>query len=413
MVFNKQISFGADIIARIAFIQKPGVAGLKTLQQAVVSTINEVIDNLLSNSKISRSDISYVTVAGNPTMTQILFGLTPKYIRLSPYTPVANFLPLVKAVSLGLKLDDYVYLYAFPAVSSYVGGDIVSGVIAAGMHQTRKLTFFMDIGTNGEIVIGNSEWMVTASCSAGPAFEGGGIKFGMVAVNGAIQDIKINPATLEPAYKTIGQVKPSGICGSGLINTLAVLLEACVLGQNGKFDTGLNSPRIRHGPDGYEYVIAWASESQIGQDITISEADIDNLIRSKAAMYAGCHTLSKSVNINCFDFEQVILAGNFGSALDIEKAITIGLLPDIPRDRFSFIGNSSLSGARLASFCTDFLNDSIKVGSMMTNIELSENADFSNNYLAALFLPHTEEKDFPTISAKINDCHKINKMRSK
>jgi uncharacterized 2Fe-2S/4Fe-4S cluster protein (DUF4445 family) len=255
--------------------------------------------------------------------------------------------------------------------------------------------------------------MVTASCSAGPAFEGGGIKFGMVAVKGAIQDFSIDRSTLEPIYHTIGAGKPQGICGSGLINTIADLLESCIIGQNGKFDTSLASPRIRKGTDGYEYVIAWASESQAGQDITISEADIDNLIRSKAAMYAGCHTLSNSVNIKCSDFEQVILAGNFGSSLNIEKAITIGLLPDIPRDRFVFIGNSSLSGARLASFCTDFLNDSIRVGRMMTNIELSENVDFTNNYIAALFLPHTEEKDFPIISTKINECYKLNKTRSK
>jgi uncharacterized 2Fe-2S/4Fe-4S cluster protein (DUF4445 family) len=413
IVFNQQINFGADIIARIAFIQKPGVAGLKTLQQAIVNTINQVIDELISQSKIDRSDIAFITAAGNPTMTQILFGLTPKYIRLSPYTPVANALPLVKAVSLGLNLASYAYLYAFPAVSSYIGGDIVSGVIAAGMHQTSKLTFFMDIGTNGEIVIGKADWMVTASCSAGPAFEGGGIKYGMVAVNGAIQDFSINCSTLEPVYHTIGNEKPKGICGSGLIAILAALLEACVIGQNGKFDSTLDSPRIRHGQDGYEYVVAWSSESQFGQDITISEADIDNLIRSKAAMYAGCHTLSRSVNINCNDFEQVILAGNFGSALDIEKAITIGLLPDLPRDRFVFIGNGSLSGARLACFSIDFLNDSVKVGRMMTNIELSENLDFTQNYMAALFLPHTEEKNFPTISARINDCLKINKFRSK
>ncbi len=411
IVFNKQINYGTDIIARIAFIQKPGIAGLKTLQQAIANTINQVIDELVSQSKVERSDIVFITAAGNPTMTQILFGLNPKYIRISPYTPAANALPLVKASSLGLNLADYAYLYAFPAVSSYIGGDIVSGVIAAGMHQTHKLTFFMDIGTNGEIVIGNADWMVSASCSAGPAFEGGGIKYGMVAITGAIQDFSLNRATLEPTFHTIGNVKPRGICGSGLISILAALLEACVIEQNGKLDSSLDSPRIRHGQDGYEFVVAWSSETQFGQDITISEADIDNLIRSKAALYAGCHTLSRSVNYTCRDFEQVILAGNFGSALDIEKAITIGLLPDLPRDRFVFIGNSSLSGARLAAFCTDFLNDSVKVGRMMTNIELSENLDFSQNYTAALFLPHTEESNFPTISARIKECFETNKLR--
>ncbi len=334
IVFNKQISYGADVITRIAYTQKPG--GLTKLQEVVVASINEVIDNLLANSHIDRKDIGHITVAGNTTMQQILLGLDPKYIRLAPYTPTANFLPLVKANSLGIKVAEYVYVYTFPSVSSYVGGDIVSGVIAAGVHQRKKLTFYMDIGTNGEIVIGNSDWMVTASCSAGPAFEGGGIKFGMVAMSGAIQDFSIDRITLEPTIKTIGDAKPKGICGSGLINTIAELLEAGVIGQNGKFNTNLHSPRIREGSDNYEYVLAWAPETQIGQDIVITEVDIDNLIRAKAAMYAGCHTLSRCVNINCSDFEQVILAGNFGNSLNIEKAITIGLLPDIPERQICF-----------------------------------------------------------------------------
>jgi uncharacterized 2Fe-2S/4Fe-4S cluster protein (DUF4445 family) len=401
IVFNKQISYGADVITRIAYTQKPG--GLDKLQEVVVASINEVIEKLLINKTILRKDIGHITLAGNTTMQQILLRLDPKYIRLAPYTPIANFIPLIKANSLGIKVEDYVYIYTFPTVSSYVGGDIVSGVIAAGVHQRKKLTFFMDIGTNGEIVIGNSDWMVTASCSAGPAFEGGGIKFGMVAMSGAIQDFSIDKQTLEPSIKTIDGTKPKGICGSGLINTIAELLEACVIGQNGKFNTQLKSSRIREGSDNFEYVLAWANETQIGQDIVITEVDIDNLIRAKAAMYAGCHTLSKSVNITCADFEQVILAGNFGSSLNVEKAITIGLLPDIPRDRFTFIGNASLSGARMVAFSTDMLDDSRKVAQMMTNIELSENPDFNNNYIAALFLPHTDGKSFPSVINNL-DC---------
>lgn len=399
--FNKQISYGVDVIARIAFIQKPGISGLKKLQAAAVSSINEVIDELINQSHIARKDISHITLAGNTTMTQILLGLDPKYIRLSPYVPVAKYIPPVKAYTLSIRVTEHVYLYTFPSISSYIGGDIVSGIIAAGVYQTDKLTFFMDIGTNGEIVIGNSEWLITASCSAGPAFEGGGIKYGMVAINGAIQDFEINPETLEPEISVIGGVKPKGICGSGLINVIAGLLELGIIGQNGKFNTGLHSPRMREGPDGYEYVLAWAPETQIGQDIVLTEADIDNLVRSKAAMYAGCHTLSKYVNITCSDFDQVILAGNFGSSLNVEKAITIGLLPDIPRERFTFIGNSSLSGARLVSFSSELLDASIKIAQMMTNIELSENTYFNDSYIAALFLPHTDESAFPSVMERL------------
>jgi uncharacterized 2Fe-2S/4Fe-4S cluster protein (DUF4445 family) len=399
IVFNRQISYGADVITRIAHCQQP--EGLVRLQEKVVASINEVIDHLLARGRVDRKDIGHITVAGNTTMTQILLGLDPKYIRLAPYTPTANFLPLVKASPLGIGVDDHVYLYALPSVSSYVGGDIVSGVVSAGVHQRKKLTFYMDIGTNGEIVIGNSDWMVTASCSAGPAFEGGGIKHGMVAMSGAIQDFSLDPVTLEPAIKTINNAPPKGICGSGLINTVAALLEARVIGQNGKYNANLPSNRIREGTDGYEYVLARAAETETGKDIVITEVDIDNLIRAKAAMYAGCHTLSRRVNIDCSQFEQVIIAGNFGNSLDIEKAITIGLLPDIPRDRFIFIGNGSLSGARLVNFSADMLNAARKVAGMMTNIELSENNDFSHDYVAALFLPHTDERAFPTVATRI------------
>jgi uncharacterized 2Fe-2S/4Fe-4S cluster protein (DUF4445 family) len=399
IVFNQQISCGADVISRIAYSQKPG--GLKKLQELVVNSINEVIDNLLKSSHLERREINHISVAGNTTMQQLLLGLDPKYIRLAPYVPTAGFLPMVKACTLGINVADYVNLYVFPSISSYVGGDIISGVAAAGVQQRQKLTFYMDIGTNGEIVIGNSEWLVSTSCSAGPAFEGGGIKHGMVAMSGAIQEFSIDPASLEPIINTINGAKPKGICGSGLINITADLLSAGVIGQNGKFNTNLSSRRIRKGDDGFEYVLAWASETDTGKDIVITEVDIDNLIRAKAAMYAGCNTLSKSVNISCSDFEQVILAGNFGNSLNIEKAITIGLLPDISRDRFVFVGNGSLSGARLVNFSTDMLDDSRKVAQMMTNIELSDNNEFIDNYMAALFLPHTEAKAFPTVVSNL------------
>lgn len=397
--YNGQISYGADVISRINYCQKPG--GLKKLQQAVVANINGIIEELLTQHKVDVKHVGHLMVAGNTTMTQILFGLDPRYIRLAPYTPIANFFPPVEASSLGIKLGEGVYIFAFPAVASYVGGDIVSGVVGAGIHQRKTLTFFIDIGTNGEIVIGNSEWMVTASCSAGPAFEGGGVRHGMVATSGAIENFEINQSNLESKVGTIGDARPKGICGSGLINIVAGLLEAGVIGQNGKFNPELTSRRIRHGADGYEYVLAWAPETQIDKDIVITEVDIDNLMRAKAAMYAGAQTLAKSVGLTSANFEQVIIAGGFGSSLDIPKAITVGLLPDLPRDKFTFIGNGSLMGARLTSFSTDLLDDARKVANMMTNVELSESTEFMNNYIAALFLPHTHASEFPTVSKRL------------
>jgi len=399
MAYNGQISYGEDVITRIAYCQKTG--GLKKLQQAVVATINGIIEELQAQSKVDTERIGHLMVAGNTTMTQILLGLNPQHLRLTPYTPVANFFPPVPASSLGIKASDHAQIFLFPAVASYVGGDIVSGIVGAGVHQRKVLTFFMDIGTNGEIVIGNSDWMVTASCSAGPAFEGGGIKHGIIAAEGAIEDVEINPSNYEPKVGTIGSVKPKGICGSGLINAVAELLATGVIGQNGKFNQNLPTKRVRPSADGYEYVLAWAKETQTGSDIVITEVDIDNLMRAKAAMYAGCKTLSKSVGIGGCDFDQVVIAGAFGSNIDVKRAITIGLLPDLPEERFIFIGNGALLGARLTSFSTDLLDDARRVAQMMTNLELSENVDFMNNYVAALFLPHTNAEEFPTVSKRL------------
>jgi uncharacterized 2Fe-2S/4Fe-4S cluster protein (DUF4445 family) len=399
MAYNGQISYGQDVITRIAYCQKTG--GLKKLQQAVVATINDIIGELQDQSKVEAERISHIMAAGNTTMTQILLGLNPQYLRLTPYTPVANFFPPVPANSLGIQVSDHAHLFSFPAVASYVGGDIVSGIVGSGVHQRKALTFFMDVGTNGEIVVGNSDWMVTASCSAGPAFEGGGVKHGIIAAEGAIEDVKINPSTFEPKIGTIGNARPKGICGSGLINTVAEMLETGVIGQNGKFNQDLSTRRVREGADGYEYVLARAAETQTGSDIVITEVDIDNLMRAKAAMYAGCQTLSKSVGIECCNFDQVIIAGAFGSHIDIKRAITIGLLPELPEERFIFIGNGSLLGARLTSFSTDLLDDARRVAQMMTNFELSENVDFMNNYVAALFLPHTNTEEFPAVSKRL------------
>lgn len=395
--YNKQISYGEDVITRIAHCQKTG--GLKKMQRAAVATINGLIKELVEQAKVDVNDIAHMVVAANTVMVQLLLGLDPQYIRLSPYVPTINTAPLVRASSLGIELGEHVYLYALPSVASYVGGDIVGGILGTGVYQRKTVTLYIDIGTNGEIVVGNSDWMVTASCSAGPTFEGGGVKHGMIATTGAIEGFTLTPE-LEPVISTIGGAKAKGICGSGLINIVAAMLKAGIISQNGKYNTDLPTERLRQGEDGYEYVLAWKAETQIGKDIVFTEVDMNNLIRSKAAMYAGCQTLIRSVGAKFASIEQVIIAGTFGSKIDIESAITIGLLPDLPRDRFIFIGNGSLLGARLTSFSTDLLGDGQRIAAMMTNLELSENTDFMSNYVAALFLPHTNADQFPSVKIK-------------
>ncbi len=402
--YNGQIHYGDDVITRIVASQKPG--GLKKLQESVVTTINGIIQELMEASGVNPSRVSHMAAAGNTVMTHLLLGLDPKYIRESPYTPVANFIPPVRALELGLKVEEHVHLYTFPLVASYVGGDIVSGVLGSGFYQRKPVTLYIDIGTNGEIVIGNSDWMVTAACSAGPAFEGGGIKHGMRATQGAIEDFRLNAATYEPMLLTIGMVKPKGICGSGLINMVAEFLEGGVISPNGKFNTELPTRRIRRGPDGLEYVLAYSSETASGTDLVITEVDIENLMRAKAAMYAGYVTLLQSVGLSVDKLEQVVIAGAFGSFIDVERAITIGLLPELPLDRFLFIGNGSLLGSRLVSFCNDMLDDAERICRMMTNIELSENPSFMEHYVAAMFLPHTNGEEFPGVSRRLAEVQK-------
>jgi len=398
--YNAQINFGEDVIARIVYSQKPG--GLMKLQQTVVGTINGIIEELLKMSGIDRALISHLVVAGNTTMTQLLLGVDPKYIREAPYVPTANFIPPVRAVHLGINVGEHVYMYIFPSVASYVGGDIVAGVLGSGIFQREALTLYMDIGTNGEIVLGNKDWLASVSCSAGPAFEGAGIKFGMRATRGAIEEVSINPHTCEPMILTIGRTRPLGICGSGLIDIVAELLEAGLIDQDGKFRLDLPTGRVRRGGDGYEYVLAYKEQTQINEDIVLTEIDIENLIRTKGSIYAGCKILLESLGLGFKDLEQVIIAGGFGRHLDLEKAIFIGLLPELEISKFIFVGNGSLLGARLLSFSRDLLKEAERISLMMTNLELSNHGGFMNEFMAALFLPHTDASAFPKVQERLH-----------
>jgi uncharacterized 2Fe-2S/4Fe-4S cluster protein (DUF4445 family) len=248
-------------------------------------------------------------------MTQLLLMVEPRFIRRAPYVPTASIYPPIRATDLGVDLDSHVTALVYPQVSSYVGGDIVAGVMGSGMYRTDKLTLFMDIGTNAEVVIGNKEWMACAACSAGPAFEGGGIQFGMRAARGAIEDFSIDPETLEPMLMTIGNVRPKGICGSALIIIVATLFETGVINNQGKFDRDLGTARIRETDNVFEYVLAYRDETQIDRDITINEIDIENLIRAKGAIYSGCVTLLKEVGMQFDDVAQIILAGASAATL--------------------------------------------------------------------------------------------------
>jgi uncharacterized 2Fe-2S/4Fe-4S cluster protein (DUF4445 family) len=397
--FNGQISYGEDVITRIMAAEKPG--GLDKLHDVVTGTMNAIIASIIRRAGVQLDDVNAITLAGNTTMTQLFLKVNPRYIRRSPYVPASNIYPPLSAVDLGLNLGDHAAALVYPQVSSYVGGDIVAGVMGSGMYRTEKLTLFMDIGTNAEIVIGNKDWMACAACSAGPAFEGGGIEFGMRAARGAIEDFSIDPLTYEPMLLTIGSVRPKGICGSGLITMVAVMFEAGVINNQGKFDRDLDTKRIRERDGVWEYVLAWRDETQIDRDIVLTEIDIENLIRAKGAIYSGCMTLLEEVGMSMGDIEQIYLAGGFGSYVDLEKAIVIGLLPEIDPDQVTFIGNASLLGARMAALTNRLRQDVVNVTRMMTNFELSETASYMDHYVAALFLPHTDLNQFPKLKARL------------
>ncbi len=397
--FNGQISYGEDVISRIVLAEKEG--GLERLHRVVTDTINTIIAKVVRRAKVDPDDIAAITLAGNTTMTQLLLKINPRYIRRSPYVPASTLYPPIRAVDLGLDLRDHVTALVYPAVSSYVGGDIVAGVMGSGMYLDDRLTLFMDIGTNAEIVIGNRDWLACAACSAGPAFEGGGIKFGMRAAKGAIEDFSLDPTTWEPMLMTIGNVRPKGICGSGLIIMTAVMFELGLINNLGKFNRELSTNRIRQDNGVWEYVLAWAGETQVDRDIALTEIDIENLIRAKGAIYSGCMTLLTEVGMHMHDIDRIILAGGFGSYVDLEKAFTIGLLPEIDAEKVTFIGNSSLLGAKMSSLTNRIRKDVVEVTRSMTNFELSETPSYMDNYVAALFLPHTDINQFPRLKARM------------
>lgn len=408
VAYNGQRAFGDDVISRIAYAGKPG--GLGKLQHAVVATINKLIDEMTARARLSVTDIAHITIAANTTMVHLLLGLDPKYLRLAPYVPTAADLPSLRSGGgdTSMAAGAEVPLYILPSVASYVGGDIISGLVGTGIFQRQETVLYIDIGTNGETVVGNSEWMVSASCSAGPAFEGGGIRHGMLATTGAIETFKIDAQGRTPVIATIGGEKPHGICGAGLISIVAELFTAGVIDQRGKFQPEI-SERVRSGTDGYEYLIVAANETGAGKDIVLTEMDIDNLIRAKAAMYAGYQTLLTGVDMTFAQLDKVVIAGTFGSHLDIEDAVTIGLLPDIDRDKFIFVGNGSLLGARLCSFSTDLVEASKRVSKLVTNIELSESATFMDNYIASMFLPHTNATLFPGVTHRAMPTEEVSR----
>jgi uncharacterized 2Fe-2S/4Fe-4S cluster protein (DUF4445 family) len=391
---NRQATCGDDVINRIVCAEKDGV---KKLSRMGLATINGLINEAIDSVNVKRDRIDNVVLSGNTTMLHLLLQIEPRNIRREPYIPTVSAFPILKAANVGLKVNPVAAVFVMPGPASYVGGDIVSGLIYTGFHREAPLTLFIDVGTNGEIVLGNKEWLMTASCSAGPAFEGGGVRWGMRAEEGAIENIVIDPETFIPTLSVVGDSLPRGICGSGMIDLISGMLKAGIIQQNGKFKADVSHPRMTHDGDEKAYIVALAEETSVGKDILFMESDIDNIIRSKGAVYAGFKVLLNQAGFDFSMVDRMIITGGFGQYLDLEKAVSIGLLPDIDRDKFMYLGNSSIAGAYMALLSEKYRKEALEISNRMTYIDFSSNNQFMDEFTSALFLPHTNIEDFPSV----------------
>jgi uncharacterized 2Fe-2S/4Fe-4S cluster protein (DUF4445 family) len=395
--YNGQIARGEDVISRIIYASKHE-NGQEELQQLVVETFNRLVEQAAEERGISRDEIYKAVVAGNSTMLHLFAAIPPEPIRLMPFITSVNQLPPFEAWEVGLAINPAATVDCLPGIASYVGADITAGVLSSGMCEAEdELTLFVDVGTNGEMVLGDCSWLIACACSAGPAFEGAGVVHGMRATAGAIEEAWIDPATHEATYRVIGDEKPRGLCGSGLISLMAEMFVAGVIDKSGNINSGLSTDRVREGKHGSEYVVAWGDETETGEEIVITDVDIDNLMRAKAAIYAGFSVLARSVGLTLDAVERVLIGGAFGQYINVEKGIQIGMLPDMPYDSFHFLGNTSVRGAYMALLSRGMRRQVAEVGGMMTYLELSADNTFFDEFNAALFLPHTDASKFPSM----------------
>jgi len=392
--YNKQASFGSDIITRIIYAQEQD--GLEKLHHAVIDGMNQMIQELVQEHNIDLNDVNCVLCAGNTTMVHLLLRVEPTYIRREPYVPTANFVPTIRASEAGIKINPRGLLSCVPGVSSYVGGDTAAGVLSSGLYKEEDLSILIDIGTNGEIALGNKDFLIAAAASAGPAFEGSGVSCGMRASKGAIQKVKIAPGDFKVNYNTIGDVKPRGICGSGYIDIVAQMLGAGIIDKSGKIKAG-DSRCVRNGESGREFVVAFKEESDATSDIVITETDIENLKRAKAAIYSATSVLTKHMNLDFSNIKKFFIAGGFGTYLDIDNAVAMGLLPDLEKSRFMFIGNSALAGSRQILLSYEAMKTVNEIARKITYFELSVDPGYMDEYMAALFFPHTDLSKFPSV----------------
>ncbi|MCX5769746.1 MAG: ASKHA domain-containing protein [Candidatus Hydrogenedentes bacterium] len=400
--YNSQAVYGGDVLRRIMYcIEQPD--GLTQLHTAVIEDINTLIRELLDKVQLSENYITFVVAAGNTTIMHTVMGMNPEWIRREPYVGVSYQPPPFRAAELGIMIHPRGLFYSLPCVSSFIGADITAGVLATGMTQSDEPRMLIDIGTNGEIVIGNKDWMVCASASAGPAFEGAETRDGMRATCGAIDHIRGWSSGQRFSFSTVGNESPCGLCGTAYVDLLAQLLRLQVMDKTGRLNTGNGIARLRKGAEGEpEFVVVKRGERGASRDLVITQSDIANLMRAKAAVYAASKILLTSLGLTMSDLSEIMVAGAFGNFLDLENAVFIGLLPDVPGEKLRFVGNTSLVGAKMAALDRQRYQEARRIANSMTYFELSTDPRFMEAFTSACFFPHTNIEEFPSVMAKVS-----------
>jgi len=392
---NPQIPIAPDVLARVHHADTPG--GLTDLHDLIIRGVQTGVDDLCASCRVSSRDIYLATVAGNTTMTHLFLGITPRWIIREPYIPAVNSPGLIRAADLGLNLNPEARVLVFPNVGSYFGGDRIAGILFSGMNDLSEVGILVDVGTNAEVILGNKDWLLACAGAAGPALEGGVARMGMRAGPGVIDTVAVDPETRTFHYQTIGGLTPRGMCGSGIIDLAAHLFLSGMLNIQGKLVPDKCGDHYGEA-DGMPYIVVVpARESATAEDLILSQADIDSLIRSKAAMYTILETLTLNVGMTPQDLTTFFVAGTFGSYIKPRSAITIGMIPDLPLTCFKTLGNSSLGGAAMALSHPDPMAEMDKIRGRITYIELNVNQELMIRFSAAKFLPHTEASLFPSV----------------
>jgi uncharacterized 2Fe-2S/4Fe-4S cluster protein (DUF4445 family) len=382
--FNSQGIYGREVTRRMITAEQKGV---EELQRLLVEDINGLIDQMADANSVRLKDISAVVCSGNTAMGHFLLGLCTRNIRRNPYVAATVSPPPLRAVEVGLNINPRGLLYSLPAVSAWVGSDITAGILSTRMNEREELSLLLDVGTNGEVVIGNREWLVSASASAGPALEGASVDCGMRAEAGAVEKLYLEKSAIK--YQTIDNKRPKGICGSGIIDAVAVLLELGYVNRSGVF-VEEEKPRVETVEGLKRYIIADGRETGTGHPVYISESDIENVITAKAAIFAAMKILLRRLDLTFDDIQRFCIAGAFGSYINVEHSIAIGLIPDIERSRFEFVGNTSIKGAKMVAFYKEALYKIEKIREDTTYYDLMGANDYVEEFQKAMFLPHTD-----------------------